>query len=108
MFVSYVKGVNGQLSVYDSKVEITRRGVRGFLTNGLSGTKVIPLKNVQGIQVKYGTMFTNGYIQFVVAGRLESGNGIFNAARDENTVFFKKKDNKLVEAIARYIESVIV
>lgn len=106
MFELY--GVNGQLFVHDDKVKITRNGARGFLTNGLSGAKVIPLKNVLSIQVKYGTMFTNGYIQFVVAGRLESGNGIFNAARDENIVFFKKKDNKLVEAIARYIESVIV
>lgn len=99
-----VKGVNGQLFVTDNSVKIEHKGILGVLTNGLAGTKVIPFKAIQGIQVKYGTNFTNGYIQFITHGKIESTGGIFKATKDENTVFFKKNQNDEVWLIQDFLE----
>lgn len=103
-----LKGVNGQLYVHENKVEITRKGTLGFLTNGLSGLKTLPMKNIVSIQVKYGTALTNGYIQFNIMGKSESTGGLFNAVQDENTVVFKKKQNNLARQIKDYIEQIIL
>lgn len=38
-----LRGVNGQLYVYEDKVVIERKGVLGFMTQGLAGSKTIPM-----------------------------------------------------------------
>lgn len=103
-----LKGVNGQLAVYENKVEIARKGFLGFASNGLSGTKTIPLKSITSIQVKYGTFWTNGYIQLNTAGKAESTGGMFKATTDENTIFFKKKQNEGAKMIVDFIEQNIL
>lgn len=103
-----LKGVNGQLSVYENKVEISRKGALGFLTQGLSGTKTIPIKNIVAVQVKPAGFWTNGYIQFIMSGHVESSRGALKATKDENTVFFKSKHNHLVQQIKNHVESIIL
>lgn len=100
-----LKGVNGQLELYSDKIIIKRKGVLSKMTQGFfKGDKTIYLDQISGIQVKPGTIFTNGYIQFTVPGGIESKKGLFDATTDENTVFFKKKDNELVNNIKIKIE----
>lgn len=36
-----VEGINGQIELSYSKIDITRRGVKSFLSHGFDGTKTI-------------------------------------------------------------------
>lgn len=100
-----LNGVNGQLEVYNDKVVIRRKGALAKLTQGFfKGDKTIYIRQITGMQIKPGTAFTNGYIQFTVPGGIESKKGIFDATNDENTVMFTKKHNELVMQIKAKIE----
>jgi hypothetical protein len=63
------------------------------------------LSQISAIQFKKGNAFTNGYIQFTVAGGNENTRGIFQATQDENTVMFVKKYNDDAEELKRKIYS---
>lgn len=85
-----LKGVNGQLELYDDKLVIRRKDFLSKMSQGFfKGEKTIYLDQIAGIRVKPGTMFTNGYIQFILPGGLESKRGMPDAAQDENKVFFE-------------------
>lgn len=86
----YLKGVNGQIAVYEDRIIIERRGVLGFMTQGLAGTKTIPMDSIMSVQFKKGNMLTNGFIQFGILGGREGRGGVFNATQDENTVMIKQ------------------
>ena len=64
MSVYKVRGVGGELEVFEDKVTLAPKGALGFLTKGLKGTKSIPFESITGIQHKKAGIATNGYIQF--------------------------------------------
>lgn len=103
--IYYLKGVNGQLELYNDKIVIKRKGALAKMTQGFfKGDKTLYLRQITGIQVKKGGMLTNGYIQFTVPGGVENRKGLTDATKDENTVMFNKKDNDLVDKIKIKIE----
>lgn len=97
--------VNGTVELTDSQLIIRRKGVLGFLTQGLKGEKRIPYRSVTSVQFKAAGMLTNGYIQFGVAGGKESGGGILAATHDENTVMFRKAANEQFAHLRDAVES---
>lgn len=100
-----LSGVNGQLELYGDKIIIKRKGALAKMTQGFfKGDKSIYLKQISGIQIKPAGTFTNGYIQFTIPGGNENIKGITSATKDENSVFFAKKDNELVNNIKAKIE----
>ena len=104
----YLKGVNGQLTIYENRVIIERRGALGFLTQGLAGAKTIPMDSIMSVQFKEGNTWTNGFIQFGIMGGKEAGGGVFSAVDDENTVMIKAAANDDARAIKDYIEDIIL
>ena len=104
----YLKGVNGQLTIYEDRVIIERGGVLGFLTQGLAGAKTIPMDSIMSVQFKEGNMWTNGFIQFGIMGGKEARGGVFNATQDENTVMIKAATNDNAREIKDYIEGIIL
>lgn len=98
-----MKGVGGLLEVYEDRVNITPKGVLGFLNKGLKGTKSIPFFSITGVQFKKSGM-TSGYIQFTMPGGNESRGGVLAATRDENTFMFARQ-NELAIEIKDYIEN---
>lgn len=104
----YLKGVNGQLTIYEDRVIIERGGALGFLTQGLAGAKTIPMDSIMSVQFKEGNMWTNGFIQFGIMGGKEARGGIFNATQDENTVMIKAATNDNAREIKDYIEGIIL
>lgn len=104
----YLKGVNGQVTVYEDKVVIERGGVLGFMTQGLAGAKTIPMGSIMSVQFKEGNMLVNGFIQFGIMGGRESTGGVFNATQDENTVMIKAADNAKAREIKDYIEAIVL
>lgn len=87
-----VSGFNGQITLFENRIDITRKGFRAFMSHGFDGTKSIFLSKLSGIQFKEAGAMTRGYIQFIFSGSAESKDGLFDAAKDENTVMFDKKD----------------
>lgn len=104
-----IKGVNGQLSVYDDKVIITRKGMLGLLTQGLSGEKTIPISTITSVQYKEGGALFNGFIQFAVLGGREKQGGVFAATEDENTVMLRAgEQSEIGKKVKEYVEGRIL
>lgn len=100
-----LNGVNGQLELYEDKVIIKRRGALAKMTQGFTkGDKTIYLNQISGIQFKPGGNLVNGYMQFTMPGGNEKTKGAFDAAKDENSVMFRKADNNLAMEIKDKIE----
>lgn len=93
------KGVNGRIELFANKICIRRKGVLGFLTQGLKGDKEIMISSITSVQFKKAGMLTNGYIQFAFMGGKEAKEGIFQAVTDENTVMFNMKQQPDFERI---------
>ncbi len=100
-------GVGELLEVYADKVCITPRGVFGFLSKGLKGTKTIPFTSITAIQFREAGRILSGFIQFTIPGGNESRGGLFDATEDENTFMFADVDggNYLALQIKNYIET---
>ena len=106
--VKYIlKGENGQLYVYENKIEITRKGLFAVAFQGLKGIKTIPISQIKSIQLKPAGLFV-GYIQFAISGGLEGSRGVKEANYDENTVTFYVADNKQALEIKNYIEDIML
>lgn len=97
------KGVNGQLTVMPDRIIISRKGMLGFMTQGLKGDKEIPLANITAIQMKQPGL-TRGYIQFSIHGGIENRGGVFDATKDENTVMFSAGQRKDFEQAKTLID----
>lgn len=98
--------VYGLLEVYSDKLTITpAKGVLGWLTKGLKGTKTIPFESITAIQLKECGPIFNGYIQFTIHGGNESKGGVSDALSDENTFMFSRENNALAIKIKEYVES---
>jgi hypothetical protein len=104
--IYFLKGVGGQLELFENKVVILRKGALATMGHGLTGNKEILLKNITGVQLKLGGALINGYIQFTVPGGIESKRGIGAATQDENTVMFPKSENETAQAIKDKIEQI--
>lgn len=74
--------------------------------HGLDGGRTMDIQNMTSVQFKKDGL-TSGYIQFIVKGSLESKGGVFSAARDENSVLFIKKEQKMAEEIKAYVKNII-
>ena len=104
----HLTGLNGQIEVYENRIVIRRKGAIAKLSQGFfKGDKEILLSKISAIQVKPGTIITNGYIQFSLSGGNESTKGLSEATRDENTVFFLKKYNNEVMKLKERIYSLL-
>lgn len=105
--INEVKGVNGQISIVENRLEIKRKGFTSFLSHGFDGTKSIFISKITAIQFKEAGAMTNGFIQFAFSGSSESKDGLFDATKDENTVMFNKQQQSDFEKIRDYLFSII-
>ena len=103
----FLDGVATRLYVYEDKVEIEHHGLLGFLIQGLSGKKSIPMSSIRSIQFREGGTVISGFIQFGLSGGVEKQGGVFNAAGDENSVVFTQDKNEDALKIKSFIEDKI-
>ena len=105
--IKTVKGMDGQLSLYEDKICIGRKGFFGLVSHGLKGNKEIYLSQIASIQFKKAGM-TLGYIQFAFVGGQEAKGGLWQGMSDENTLTFNtKKKSKEFEDMKALIEGQI-
>ena len=98
------KGINGQLELLEDRIRITRKGVTSFLIFPFRGEKEIFIKDISSIHFKKAGLMTNGFIQFSFFGGTEAKGGLFQATREENTIMFRKSQQKVFEEIKEMVE----
>ncbi len=88
----------------DSGLEIQRKGF--LVASGQKGAKRMFYKNISSVQLKEGTMLSNGFLQFTFSGSSERSGmfGIMGLANDENTIIFSKKDNSMMQELKSLVE----
>jgi uncharacterized membrane protein len=89
-YIMMADGRNGQLTLFEHKVRISRKGIISTLTNPFKGDKDIRLDDITSIQFREPGTATVGYIQIGQSGYDESDDGVFDATSDENSVTFAK------------------
>lgn len=94
------KGKDTEVKLFENRIEFKRVGLGGLISHGADGTKIIFIKDITAVQFN-----PNLFIQFAYPGSLESKKGAFNAAFDENSIMFGKKENADFEKIRDYIIS---
>ncbi|KRM79504.1 hypothetical protein FC84_GL001685 [Lapidilactobacillus dextrinicus DSM 20335] len=109
-----LKGTNGVLIAYDDYVEISRKSLGGFITQGNKGNKKFFYKDLISIEYKKPSKLANGYIQFVVNPEMATSQSVgitgqtnLDASKDPNAVIlraFKKSFAKETEEFYRYVD----
>jgi len=105
--VMNVTGVNGKVTLYDDRLEISREGIGMIhkVQHGFKGDKEMPYDSITSIQLRKPGSVSRGYIQFGQSGFSESDDGLMDATSDENTVLFDKdKLSKFEELRAKVRE----
>lgn len=80
----------GTVELTGTGLVLRHKGVLSALSQGIKGEKRIPFASITSVQFKDAGL-TTGYIQFGVLGGKESRGGVWDAARDENTILFTKE-----------------
>jgi hypothetical protein len=103
-------GHTGQVHFDGTYITITRKGFLARASVG-KGEKRIPLGSVSSVQWKPAGGLVNGFIQFEIPGqggsRSAFGKQTTDAARDENSVVFTKKQMPEFERLRGVIEQAI-
>jgi hypothetical protein len=106
-----IKGMNGQIEFDGQSITIRRQGFRARTGVG-KGEKRIPLRHVTSVQFKPAGAMVNGFIQFSLGGgnerRSAFGQQTMDAAKDENSVIFRKKQQPEFEELRAAVESAMV
>lgn len=101
-------GQGGQMLFDGQYVTITRNGFLARATHG-RGDKNIPITAISAVQWKPAGL-TNGFIQLSIGGadrQAAKGGRTMNAAKDENSVVFTKKQQPQFEVLRAALEQAI-
>ncbi|NUV60626.1 DUF4429 domain-containing protein [Streptomyces sp. CAI-85] len=105
-----VKGHTGQVAFDGEYVTIMRKGLNARLSVG-KGEKRMHISQISGVQWKPAGLLVNGFIQFTVPGgnerRSAFGSQTKDAAHDENSVVFHKKQMPQFEKLRTAVEAAI-
>ena len=102
------KGYNGTLILTENSLIIKRNGFLSKMQFG-SSDKEIPLRSITALLFKETSMWSNlGYIQIIYKGSIEKQVRILNgASSDENTILFKKNQEKIFQEIKTKVNNII-
>lgn len=96
------------INIYEDSIELVQTGLGSKARKGIKGSKTVPFESITAIQYREGNNLTNGYVQISIKGYQESKKGLIDAAKDENSIMFKKKNNEIFKKIADLIQEKII
>lgn len=100
-----VSGLRASITILEGGIKIRRDdGARNALLHGIKGEKSIGFRSITAVQLRMPTPLMSGYIQFSVVGGIEGGRGIFEAAKDENSVLFVDTQSARMMALRKFAE----
>ncbi|MEU3681471.1 DUF4429 domain-containing protein [Streptomyces sp. NPDC030592] len=103
------QGQGGQITFDGQNVTITREGFLGRVTHGRSD-KRIAITSISAVQWKPAGAMVNGFIQLSIGGadrQALKGSRTMNAAQDENSVVFTKKQQSAFEELRNALDQAI-
>lgn len=101
------KFYNGQITVYEDSVVITRKGLVPMFYQGYSGgAKTIPIQSITAIEFKKQGM-KQGFIHFSVSGEGKIAKSYAEMVKDENTVTFIPADQKKALKLKETVEQLM-
>jgi hypothetical protein len=105
-----VSGQGGQIQFDGQYVTITRKGFLARSTHG-KGEKRLHVSQISAVQWKPAGAMVNGFIQLTLPGGIERrskfGSQTTDAARDENSVVFTKKQQPEFEKLRAALDAAI-
>tara|TARA_B100001121_G_C18493549_1_gene528508 strand:+ start:96 stop:569 length:474 start_codon:yes stop_codon:yes gene_type:complete len=105
--LSTASSLGDTINIYEDSIELVQTGLGSKVRKGIKGSKTVPFESITAIQYREGNNLTNGFVQISIKGYQESKKGLLDAAQDENTIMFKKKDNEIFKKIADLIQEKI-
>ncbi|MFE9906424.1 DUF4429 domain-containing protein [Streptomyces achromogenes] len=105
----HASGQGGQMAFDGQYVTITRNGFLGRATHG-RGEKRLHIASISSVQWKPPGALTNGFIQLSLGGadrQALKGSRTMDAAKDENSVVFTKKQQPEFQALRAALEQAI-
>lgn len=103
------KGQGGQMAFDGQYVTITREGFLGRASHG-RGEKKLHVSSISAVQWKPAGAMVNGFIQLSIGGadrQAAKGGRTMNAAKDENSVVFTKKQQSEFENLRAALDQAI-
>ena len=100
-------GYNGQVTVENDMLTISRKGMMATLVQGGKGDKRIPLRSITAVQLRKPLAGTDGYIQFSILGAVDSGGGFMRARGNENSISFYGSQLPAFEKVQQVVEEFI-
>ena len=97
------KGQNGIVLIYDEYIEISRKSIGGFLSQGSKGNRRYYYSDINSIEYKTPTKMSNGYFKVIVGGtsEIDAKVGLFSSSmdsvKDPNTVILRAFSKKVSE-----------
>ncbi len=91
------------IEISHDAIAVTASGALNRMNKGAVGTKTYPMKKITGVQYKEPRM-TAGYLSIIMSGTKDNMGGMLGAVRDENSIMFGAKENKLILEIKEFIE----
>lgn len=99
-------GTNGQLFVYEDRLEIKRMGVVAKYTHLGSAQTTIPYNKIKSFEMHLGTMLYSGYFYFQRDGT-KNHISLFESGTNKNAVAFRFYRNDIAKKIKQYLQTVI-
>ena len=98
-------GADDVLKVFENYCTLSHKGgLNTAAMGGLKGEKRVNFQSISAIEFREADS-SLGYIQFSIPGGVERQGGVFNAAKDENSIIFNRHFNAKAKQIVDYIES---
>jgi hypothetical protein len=104
-------GTNGRATFDGVVVTLHRTGRLASMLLG-TGTRTIPVRSMTGVKLKPAGLGTGrGFITFLVPGGAETpsdfGRQLVDAARDENSLVFNRRQQKAFEQLQRDVQAAV-
>ena len=102
----FAKGINGQITLFDDRIRIERKGGLSFLNYGFRGTKEIFIREISAIEYKDAGGVLSGHILFLYRGGRDVKTSVFgdnSIASNENAVMFIIDDQPAFDTLRTMI-----
>ena len=97
----YLKGTNGQLSLYEDHLTITRKGFLQMVSHLKCKETNIKYSELRDTGFRKGWFFISGFLHFM--GASTKSCGLIEAATDPNCIVFRSYENKNARIIKDFL-----
>lgn len=99
------KGWTGSVSLFDNRIEVLREGLIAKMGGQEPGVRAVEFASIVGVYQKAPTVFTNGYIKFLVLGEANNQDQKL-VPTDRNAIMFTYQHRKEQDELFTILEQI--